>query len=256
MDRVIALKAFRDNYIWLLHDAAQQQAVVVDPGDAEPVREALRRSGLALAGILITHHHPDHTGGVRELLKDTPVPVYGPASEQIPGLTDPLREGDTVALEALDLHFRVIDIPGHTAGHIGYYGNGMLFCGDTLFAGGCGRLFEGTPTQMHASLSKLAALPEQTRVYCAHEYTQANLQFAAQVEPDNAALTARIAQVAQQRARGEPTVPSTLAEELATNPFLRVDRQSVIERAEQHHNARLSSPIEVFAAVRSWKDGS
>ncbi|RFA30859.1 hydroxyacylglutathione hydrolase [Alkalilimnicola ehrlichii] len=256
MDRTIPIKAFSDNYIWLLHDAAERLAVVVDPGAAEPVREELERRGMTLAGILVTHHHPDHVGGVRELLEHFPVPVYGPAQESIPGLTDPLGEGDTVALEALDLHFTVLDVPGHTAGHIAFYGEGMLFCGDTLFAGGCGRLFEGTPAQMHASLSKLSSLPKTTRVYCAHEYTEANLRFASQVESDNRALQKRLDKVRRQRRNNEITVPSTIEEELATNPFLRVNQQSVIEAAERYGNKTLSSPTEVFATVRSWKDAS
>ncbi len=256
MDRVIAVRAFSDNYIWLVHDSAQRLAVAVDPGTAQPVLEALDRTGMKLAGILITHHHRDHTGGINQLLEHYPVPVYGPATEKIPGMTDPLREGDQVALEALDLHFQVLDIPGHTAGHIGYYGNGMLFCGDTLFAGGCGRLFEGTAEQMYASLSKLAALPPTTRVYCAHEYTESNLRFALQVEPQNQALRERLQRVEALRARDAITIPSTIEEELATNPFLRAGKKSVTESAEKHIQKPLSSPVDVFAAVRAWKDAS
>ncbi len=254
MDKVIAINAFEDNYIWLLHDAAQRQAVAVDPGAAGPVLKALQRSGMKLVGILVTHHHQDHTGGIRELLSHYPVPVYGPAGETVPGLTDPLREGDRVALEALEMHFSVLDTPGHTAGHIAFYGEGMLFCGDTLFAGGCGRVFEGTPQQMHASLTKLAVLPEQTRLYCAHEYTLANLRFACRVEPDNDALRVRLQEVERQRSRGESTLPSTIGVELATNPFLRSDRHSVIEAAQRFRQKELSSASDVFAAIRAWKD--
>ncbi len=254
MKDVFALGAFSDNYIWVLPDTGNTRALVVDPGDATPVVEGLRARGLELAGILVTHHHGDHCGGVRELLRERDVPVYGPAHERIPGRTHALEDGDTVAPDGFDLSLTVIDCPGHTAGHIAYFGGGMLFCGDTLFAGGCGRLFEGTPAQMHATLARFAALPGETRVYCGHEYTQANLTFAIEAEPDNDELRTRLERVRAQRRDGMITLPSTIAEERATNPFLRSDSASVRAHAQQHAGRTLTDPVDVFAAVRAWKD--
>ncbi|MBI4987267.1 MAG: hydroxyacylglutathione hydrolase [Rhodocyclales bacterium] len=247
-----ALRAFEDNYIWLLR--AGRRIVVVDPGDEAPVLGYLAKEDASLAAILLTHHHGDHTGGVAGLLARHAVPVYGPACEPIAGITIPLREGDTVALPGFQDHFRVIDVPGHTRGHIAYCSQDSLFCGDTLFGCGCGRLFEGTAAQMWASLCKLAALPADTRVYCAHEYTQSNVRFALAVEPGNAALQSRAARVAQLRGRLQPTVPFTLAEELETNPFLRGAQPEVAASAERHCGARLSGAAEVFAVLREWKN--
>lgn len=254
MSQIFAINAFKDNYIWVLPNPESGSAFVVDPGDAEPVRAGLAAAGLELGGILVTHHHWDHTNGIKELLADAQVPVVAPVDDRIEGVTHPVRDGDEVRLAGMPVRFQVLEIPGHTSSHIAFVGGGMLFCGDTLFAGGCGRMFEGTPAQMHASLQRLAALPEETLVYCGHEYTEANLRFALQVEPDNAQLQARLAQVAEQRARGEITLPSTIGVERATNPFLRVDQQSVIESAERHAGRRLTSATDVFAAVRAWKD--
>jgi hydroxyacylglutathione hydrolase len=257
MPSIIAIPAFKDNYIWMIRDGAR--AAAVDPGDAAPVQAWLAREGVTLAAILNTHHHADHVGGNRALLMHTPVPVFGPARETIPGCDHPLREGDVVALPGMAATFNVLDVPGHTAGHIAYVGDmgdgAALFCGDTLFAGGCGRLFEGTPADMHASLMKLAALAPATRVYCAHEYTLANLAFAAAVEPANPALALRTMNAQTQRAAGVPTVPSTLAIERATNPFLRASEPAVRASAERQAGRALASPVEVFAAVRAWKDG-
>ena len=250
--QIIPIPAFRDNYIWLLRSGSR--AAVVDPGDAAPVLRHLADEGLSLAAILITHHHPDHVGGLPELLAQAPVPVFGPARESIAGIDHPVGEGDRVALAELGVEFRVLDIPGHTAGHVGYYGGGALFCGDTLFAAGCGRLFEGTPAQMFASLQKLAALPGDTRVYCTHEYTLSNLAFAAAVEPDNPAVTERIAASQALRADQRPTVPFLLAGEMLTNPFLRSDQPAVIRQAEAQAGHSLGSPVEVFAAIREWKN--
>ncbi len=249
---VTPIRAFRDNYIWLLR--AGREAVVVDPGDAAPVIDALGREGIALRAILTTHHHADHVGGVAALLERYDVPVFGPAGESIPTLTRRVREPDRVQVPGIEVEFAVLDIPGHTRGHIAYYGSNMLFCGDTLFGCGCGRLFEGTAAQMWASLSKLAALPGATRVFCGHEYTQANIRFALSVEPRNAALLIRQKQVDALRARDEPSLPSTLQEELATNPFLRSTAPAVIQAARRIRPDTGIDPVAVFALMREWKN--
>lgn len=256
MKNIFALKAYKDNYIWVLPASDGKHAFVIDPGEADPVRAGLAQAGLRLGGILVTHHHWDHTNGIKDLLADTPVPVVGPIDERLDCITQPVKDGDLVELDGLPLPLRVLEIPGHTSSHIAFVGEGVLFSGDTLFAGGCGRMFEGTAAQMYESLQRLASLPGDTKVYCGHEYTEANLRFALQVEPNNDALQARLSKVSAQRARGEITVPSSMAEELATNPFLRVDQQSVIESAERHAGKPLSSPVDVFAAVRMWKDSA
>jgi hydroxyacylglutathione hydrolase len=256
MPAIIPIGAFSDNYIWLLRKGAH--AVIVDPGDAGPVLACLEREELLLTGILNTHHHGDHVGGNVELLRRFDVPVYGPARESIPGRTHPLRDGGSVRLDALGITLAVLDVPGHTAGHIAYVGEAagvpVAFVGDTLFAGGCGRLFEGSPADMLASLAKLAALPAPTKIYCAHEYTLANLRFALAVEPGNAALAARQAVEQGKRDRGEPTVPSTLDLELATNPFLRVAIPEVAAAARVRADRALESPVDVFAVLREWKN--
>ncbi len=234
------------------------KAAVVDPGDAAPVIAYLERERLELAAILNTHHHGDHVGGNRALLARWPVPVFGPAHEAIPGVTQPLLEGDTISIPAIELALSVLEVPGHTAGHIACYGQlagaPLVFCGDTLFTGGCGRLFEGTPAQMLDSLAKLAALPGDTRVFCGHEYTLANLRFAQAVEPANIPLQLRLVREQAKRDRGEPTVPSTIAEERATNPFLRVDEPAVRTAAQRRAGRVLADRVAVFAEVRAWKN--
>lgn len=254
IDPAFPLRALRDNYIWVLHDTQKQRVCVVDPGDADPVRRFLKQEKLELTAILATHHHADHVGGITQLLKEHPVPVYGPAKERIPGLTHPLGEGDKVCLEAQNLEFEVWEVPGHTAGHIAYVGQQMLFCGDTLFAAGCGRLFEGTVEQMYASLCRFAELDNRTRVYCAHEYTQDNLRFAVMVEPDSTSLKERYTHVRTMRGNDEITLPSTIGIELETNPFLRTDIATVRRLAGRHIGHELTSDVETFATLRAWKD--
>lgn len=249
MIEIAAIPAFKDNYIWLL--TAGERAAVVDPGDAAPVQARLQALGLTLEAILITHHHADHQGGVAELVERWRPTVFGPASEAIAGCDRPLAGGETI--DVLGQPFRVLAVPGHTAGHIAYTMPGALFCGDTLFGAGCGRLFEGTPAQMAASLDSLAALPGDTRIYCAHEYTEMNLRFARAVEPANPDIIRRQAAVAELRAAGESSVPSTLTEELATNPFLR-SRQPAVIAAAQAQGCATDDPVAVFAAIRAWRN--
>jgi hydroxyacylglutathione hydrolase len=252
---VTPIPAFSDNYIWLLRSQGASDAAVVDPGDEEPVIAALEREGLRLAAILVTHHHGDHIGGVEDLLHVWPqARVFGPADRRIPAVTDPVADGDEIRVPGLEALFRVLEVPGHTSSHIAYLGEGALFCGDTLFAGGCGRVFDGTFEQLAASLQRIAALPPDTRIYCAHEYTEANLGFAAWVEPESPALAARAARVRELRSAGKPTVPCLLSEELATNPFLRSDVGGVRSAAERFAGRPLAGSAEVFTALRRWKD--
>ena len=249
---ITPLSAFSDNYIWLL--VRGSQAVVVDPGDAAPVIEALGRLKLTLEAVLVTHHHGDHIGGIPQLLEHRAVPVYGPKAEQsrIATLTHYLNDGDRV--EVLGHTAEVIAVPGHTLGHIAYYFTDLdaLFCGDTLFYAGCGRLFEGTPEQMHASLSRLAALPERTAVYCAHEYTLSNLAFALAVESENSDIASAIREAKSQRSQNQPTLPSSIGRERRVNPFLRSAKPGIADRAPEPPLSRDS--VQAFASLRRWKD--
>jgi len=255
--RIIPVPAFRDNYLWLFHRPGDERAWVVDPGDAAPIEAALSAEGLSLAGILVTHHHADHTGGIGQLIAERDIPVYGPGGGSVPLVNRPVSEGDTVELDN-GLVFSVIAVPGHTLDHIAWFCQSaeapVLFCGDTLFAGGCGRLFEGSAAQMYDSLGKLSALPDRTRVYCAHEYTLANLAFARAVEADNSAIQERLTREQEKRARELPTVPSTIGLEKSTNPFMRCTEDDVRAAAEAHCGRSLDSPQAVLGAVREWKD--
>ncbi|MCL6414576.1 hydroxyacylglutathione hydrolase [Aestuariirhabdus sp. Z084] len=250
------IPAFNDNYIWMLCNG--QHSWVVDPGDAAPVIRHIKKHNLKLEGILVTHHHPDHIGGIPRLLADYPdLEVIGPENPRIETLTRRVTEGDQIHLLGIDLD--IIETPGHTLDHICYFATPpgekpFLLSGDTLFAGGCGRLFEGTPDQMHRSLQKLAALPANTQVCCAHEYTLANLAFAAAVEPANKKLSDRTERCKQLRADHQPTLPSSLEDELACNPFLRVHVPAVIDAAQQQQGQELNDEAAIFAAIRNWKD--
>ena len=254
MYAISPIPAFQDNYIWALHNAAGD-CVVVDPGDAVPVREFLDAQGLRLSAILITHHHPDHTGGIAALSRDTTIPVYGPDNPAIDGITHCLKDGDELRLDSLGVSFCVLAVPGHTLDHIALHSatDKLMFCGDTLFHCGCGRLFEGTPEQMFESLQRLAALPGDTAVYCTHEYTLANMQFAQAVEPDNAALKQAVAAARTLREQGRPTLPSDIDIQRQINPFLRCTQPAVIQAA-QTRAAGVSTPVDVFATLRRWKD--
>lgn len=251
---VLAIPAFADNYLWLIHD--DTHAAVVDPGDAAPVIETLKNHGLKLVAILLTHHHADHVGGVPELLAQYQVPVFGPKNSRIAGITQPVSEGDTVELPEFGVKLSVLEVPGHTLDHIAYHepDRRWLFCGDTLFAGGCGRLFEGSPAQMTVSLGKLAALPDDTAVYCAHEYTMSNLKFAREVEPENVELSTRIAEEQRKRDQNLPTLPSFIGLEKLTNPFLRYTEPRILDRLTSVGRLPVRESIPAFAALREWKN--
>lgn len=254
MLKIIPISAFKDNYIWLLVNTKTNCGAVVDPGEAKPVLEVLEANHIQLAAILITHHHADHCGGITKILENFDVPVYGPKRETIPHCSHPLSEGDHVILGSLGIQLSILDIPGHTLGHIAYVGDNMLFCGDTLFTGGCGRLFEGTALQMFNSLNKLKQLPKETLVYCGHEYTLANLEFALTIEPENRILVQRFEQVKTQTAKQEATVPSLLSLELETNPFLRTNVPAVMSAVQRFATHKIQNEADILLNIRVNKD--
>lgn len=257
--KVSMIKAFSDNYIWAISKDNCQHMALVDPGDANVCINFIEQHQLQLSSILITHHHADHVGGIEKLRvycqqKQWPVTIYGPETENIPHCDVPLNESQNVHLAELDITFDIFDLPGHTLGHIAYLANDNLFCGDTLFSGGCGRLFEGTPSQMQTSLEKLSALPERTRVYCAHEYTQANLNFALTVEPCNSELVYYYNQVLKQREQNLPTIPTSIMQEKKINPFLRCDQPSLMASAGEFSEKEITDKLATFTVIRGLKD--
>lgn len=253
------IKAFSDNYIWAITNENSHYLALVDPGQADVCITYIEENQLQLTSILITHHHKDHVGGIATLVdyckaKQWPLTVYGPSAEQIENCDITVSETDTVILDTLAIEFTVIDLPGHTLGHIAYLAQDNLFCGDTLFSGGCGRIFEGTPQQMFDSLAKLKALPDRTRVYCAHEYTLANLNFALAVEPQNFEVIHYYNQVVQAREKQQATIPTSISLEKKINPFLRCDQQSLIDSAIEYSDMQISEPLTAFTVIRGWKD--
>lgn len=256
---VLHTEAFEDNYIWLIvvdspNAREPRSVIIIDPGDAAPVFEIISKENLKPVAVFCTHHHWDHVDGAGDLAERYSVPVYGPAAENIPVVTHPLKDGDSVNEPITGLTFQVISIPGHTRGHIAFYGHDMLFCGDTLFSAGCGRLFEGTAKQMLTSLTRLAALPDVTKVYCGHEYTADNLRFAATIDPDNDDIKRHATKVSDLRKKGHATLPSTIALEKTINPFLRTSTTAIKLAAEKHGDVELIDEVAVFAEVRQWKD--
>lgn len=258
MLQVTPIPAFNDNYIWLLQHTATGRNYVVDPGCGSTVANYLHQHQLTLAGILITHHHQDHTGGIKTLQarSEAPIPVYGPKKENIAGLTHTISDDDKQISLDNNLDVDIIHLPGHTLGHIAYKISQHVFCGDTLFNAGCGRLFEGTAKQMHASLSKLAALDDDTLFYPAHEYTLSNLAFATQVDPDNVALSDYLQTCQLQRQKNQPTLPTKLTTQLSINPFLRVDKETIQSALSTHFQTHIADPVHAFALLRQWKDSA
>ena len=248
------ISAFNDNYIWLIEQPESRRILIVDPGDAIPVIQAIERQRFIPIALLITHHHHDHIDGLDQLVERYNIPVYGPETTSIPSITHPLTTSDTLIVDSDFPAITILDISGHTALHIAYLFDNCLFCGDTLFGAGCGRLLGGTATQLFQSLQQITSLPTQTKIYCAHEYTEANLRIAAIVEPNNLDIQQRITDTSIIRQQDKPSLPSTLALELATNPFLRCEQTTVIQAVEQFSGKQLATPIEVFTELRLWKD--
>jgi hydroxyacylglutathione hydrolase len=254
MIEIIPIPALNDNYIFAIVHPRSSHVAIVDPGEAKPVMRFIKERELTLSAILITHHHWDHTNGIAKLVQHANVPVYAPARDGVAHANNLLQEGDMIHLPNLNVEFNILDIPGHTRGHIAYVGSGSVFCGDTLFLAGCGRLFEGSAEQMYQSLQKLASLPDDTQVYCAHEYTTNNLRFAKAVEPNNENIEKRITWAKELRSNNEPTIPAPLSDELSTNPFLRCQEKTVIDAVNQHYQTECHDPVTVFAKLREWKD--
>lgn len=254
---IIALNALRDNYIWTIRQKDSGQCVVVDPGEASVVLDFLKTHDYRLVAVLITHHHWDHTGGVVTLTSQFPdLQVYGPALEPVDGMSTALNDQDSVNIEPMGLNFKTLHVPGHTLGHIALYGHGIVFTGDTLFTGGCGKIFEGTKDQMFNSLNTLTQLSDETMVYCGHEYTEQNLRFALAVEPNNPDVIARMDEVRQLRSENLPTVPATLAYEKKTNPFLRTREESVIKAVQTQFGNEINNEVDVLFALRQWKNST
>lgn len=251
--KIHAIPALKDNYIWTLINTETSEVIIVDPGESMPAIHFLSQNNLSLTAILVTHHHWDHTNGIGELKDKYDVKVYGAKIENIPTVTHALNDQEIFKIENFP-EFLAISIPGHTLGHMAYYGNGLLFSGDTLFSAGCGRLFEGTAEQLYTSLQKLSALPDETKIYCGHEYTQKNLQFAHLVEPNNADILNRLNEVNRLRQANLPSLPSSLYQEKLTNPFLRCDSDELITNVEKFSNQKLVNTVDVFTCLRKWKD--
>jgi hydroxyacylglutathione hydrolase len=252
---IIPIKALTDNYIWAICNLDSKQCICVDPGESPAVVAFLQQNSLTLDAIFVTHHHWDHTHGIAGLIQHYHVPVYGPSQENLAHCDFPLSDTELVSRDMLgDMKFEILYIPGHTLGHIAFYAPGILFCGDTLFSSGCGRVFEGTMEQMYHSLQRLANLPDDTQVYCGHEYTLHNLRFAQLVEPDNLQIAQRLELVEKMRANDKCTVPSSIAVEKSCNPFLRTDQATVMRTVAAHSGKKISRPVEIFANLRHWKD--
>jgi hydroxyacylglutathione hydrolase len=251
---ITAIRALRDNYVWMLQRPGSNAVALVDPGEAAPVQAALDAAGNKVAAIIVTHHHYDHVGGIEEIARRHGARVIGPALETIPARSIAVNDNDIIAVDELQLELTAMHVPGHTLGAIAYYSEGFVFTGDTLFTAGCGRLFEGTASQMYVSLERLKRLPRSTQIYCGHEYTVANLRFAAAVEPSNAEIQARLRQAEENARNGHPGVPAQLDLELKTNPFLRTDQSQVQQAAESRCGHALNGPTAVFAVLREWKN--